>query len=34
LPLNSLDKQGVEEFRGLVCLRLEVNLADLYTEGV
>jgi len=34
LPFDSLDEEGVEEFGGLVCLRLEVDLSDLNTEGV
>ena len=34
MPLDSLDEEGVEEFCGLVCLRLEVDLSDLNTEGV
>ena len=34
MPFDSLDEEGVEEFGGLVCLRLEVDLSDLNTEGV
>ena len=34
MPFDSLDKEGVEEFGGLVCLRLEVDLTDLNTESV
>ena len=34
MPLDSPDEEGVEEFCGLVCLRLEVDLSDLNTEGV
>jgi hypothetical protein len=34
LPFDSLDEEGVEEFGGLVCLRLEVDLSNLNTEGV
>ena len=34
MPFDSLDEEGVEEFCGLVCLCLEVDLSDLNTEGV
>jgi len=34
LPFDSLDEEGVEEFGGLVCLCLEIDLSDLNTEGV